>query len=112
MTIAGPITRTECVILVDKLWQERSSIQLPGSYENAQVYTVLACSGIVLGAVYMLSLYKRMIMGKAESGEVRRLNDMNPRELLMFVPLVFLLIPALLNLRSRKIQKIIYKKKK
>lgn len=65
---------------------------LLGSYENAQIYTVLACSGIVLGAVYMLSLYKRMVMGQAESDEVRRLTDMKPREILMFVPLIVLVI--------------------
>ena len=65
---------------------------LLGSYENAQVYTVVACAGIVLGAVYMLSLYKRMVMGEASSGEVRRLSDVNMREFAMFVPLIVLVL--------------------
>lgn len=63
---------------------------LMGSYENAQVYTVLACLGIVLGAVYMLSLYKRMIMGEVKNADVMRLTDMNKREKIMFLPLLVL----------------------
>lgn len=67
---------------------------LTGSYgaEGAQVYTVLACIGIVLGAVYMLSLYKRMIMGEPVTQEITRLKRMDLREKLMFVPLIILVL--------------------
>ena len=67
---------------------------LTGAYTatHAQLYTVIACLGIVLGAVYMLSLYKRMIMGEPVTQEIMRLQHMEKREKLMFVPLVFLVL--------------------
>tara|TARA_R110000868_G_scaffold411035_1_gene701431 strand:- start:7984 stop:9531 length:1548 start_codon:yes stop_codon:yes gene_type:complete len=67
---------------------------LTGAYaaEGAQVYTVIACAGIVLGAVYMLSLYKRMIMGEPVTQEIMRLKYMDMREKLMFVPLILLVL--------------------
>ena len=65
---------------------------LMGSYEGAQVYTALACLGIVLGAVYMLSLYRRMIMGDIKNSDVMRLVDMDKREKWMFVPLIILVL--------------------
>ncbi len=67
---------------------------LTGSYgaEHAQLYVVIACLGIVLGAVYMLSLYKRMIMGEPVTQEIMRLKHMEKREVFMFMPLVALVI--------------------
>lgn len=65
---------------------------LLGSFENAQVYTVIACLGVVLGAVYMLTLYKRMVMGKLVKAEIKRLKDVNMREFAMFVPLILLVV--------------------
>lgn len=67
---------------------------LTGSYSSdmGQTYAIIACLGIVLGAVYMLSLYKRMIMGEAASEEVQKLTPMNAREKWMFIPLIFLVL--------------------
>ena len=67
---------------------------LTGAYgaDNAQLYTVIACLGIVLGAVYMLSLYKRMIMGEPKTQEIMRLKHMDRREKWMFAPLAVLVI--------------------
>lgn len=67
---------------------------LTGSFaaEGVQVYAVLACAGIVLGAVYMLSLYKRMVMGEPVTQEIMRLKPMDLREKLMFVPLIILVL--------------------
>lgn len=67
---------------------------LTGSYgaANAQVYTVIACFGVVLGAVYMLSLYKRMILGEPKTQDIMRLQYMDKREKLMFLPLVVLVL--------------------
>lgn len=65
---------------------------LMGSYQTAQLPTVLATSGVVLGAVYMLWLTRNMIFGPVVHEEVRNLHDMNKREVLMFVPLIILVI--------------------
>lgn len=63
---------------------------LSGSYPVAQGATVIATSGVVLGAVYMLWLYRKMVFGEVKSDEVSKLRDMNEREKLMFIPLILL----------------------
>ncbi len=63
---------------------------LTGAYPVAQGATVIAASGVVLGAVYMLWLYRRMVFGEIKSDEVKNQKDMTEREKLMFVPLILL----------------------
>jgi NADH-quinone oxidoreductase subunit M len=53
-------------------------------------WTVLAASGIVLGAAYMLWLYQRTMFGKLDNPENQKLTDMNSRELAYLLPLVIL----------------------
>lgn len=65
---------------------------LLGSYSVAQVYTVIAAVGVVLGALYMLWLYRKMVFGEVSSPEVRELTDLSAREKLMFVPLAILVL--------------------
>jgi NADH-quinone oxidoreductase subunit M len=83
---------------------------LLGSYPVAQVPTVLACAGIVLGACYMLWLYKRMVFGEVKNPEVKTLTDMTLREKLSFAPLIVLtlllgLAPAyMLDISEKSVQ--------
>lgn len=65
---------------------------LVGSYPIAATPTILATLGVVLGAVYMLWLTKRMIFGLPQTAEVNRLVDMDKREIAMFLPLIFLVL--------------------
>jgi len=53
-------------------------------------WAVLAATGIVLGAVYMLWLYQRTIFGKLDKDENRGLKDLNVREVLTLLPLTIL----------------------
>lgn len=62
---------------------------LSGSYKVAQWPTVLATIGVVLGALYMLWLYRKMVMGVPQA-QVAKLTDMTTRERMMFVPLIIL----------------------
>ena len=77
---------------------------LVGSFPVAQSATFFATFGVVLGAAYMLWLTKRMIFGTPTTGEVKRLLDLDKREIGMFAPLVLLVLllglypNALLNL--------------
>jgi NADH-quinone oxidoreductase subunit M len=57
---------------------------------DAKVWGVLAATGIVLGAVYMLWLYQRTVFGKLDRPENRELRDLSPREVLTLLPLVAL----------------------
>jgi NADH-quinone oxidoreductase subunit M len=51
---------------------------------------LLAASGIVLGAVYMLWLYQRTMFGPLDKPENRALQDLNAREVATLLPLVAL----------------------
>ncbi len=47
-------------------------------------------SGMILGAAYMLYLYRRVIFGKLEKPDLRGLADLSAREYVVFAPLVVL----------------------
>jgi NADH-quinone oxidoreductase subunit M len=47
-------------------------------------------TGIILGAAYMLWLYRRVIFGKLEKADLLKLLDLSPREILIFVPLILI----------------------
>ena len=64
---------------------------LLGAFQLPQKFwAVLAATGIVLGAVYMLWLYQRTMFGKLDKDDNRVLKDLNPREVMTLVPLVVL----------------------
>jgi len=49
-----------------------------------------AASGMVLGALYMLYLYRRVAFGKVTKPDLRALLDLSPREYAVFAPLILL----------------------
>jgi NADH-quinone oxidoreductase subunit M len=64
---------------------------LLGAFETQRVFAVLATLGIILGAVYMLWLYQRMMFGELMHEANRRLTDLSGREIALLVPLVVLM---------------------
>lgn len=52
----------------------------------------IAVSGVVLGAVYMLWMYQRVIFGELKNEENKKLTDLSPREVAIFVPLLALML--------------------
>ncbi len=63
---------------------------LVGSYPVAQLATVCAALGVVLGALYMLWLYRKMMFGTPARKAIEKLADINKRELIAFAPLLVL----------------------
>ena len=55
-------------------------------------WAVVAASGLVLGAAYMLWLYQRTMFGKIENPKNEKLPDLNLREFATFVPLIILAV--------------------
>jgi NADH-quinone oxidoreductase subunit M len=51
----------------------------------------LAATGVILGAVYMLSMFKRVMLGEVTLDVNRDLPDLSPRELVILVPIVLLI---------------------
>ena len=52
----------------------------------------LAATGVILGAAYMLWLYRRVIFGELVKPDLMRMKDLNPREVAVFAPLVILVL--------------------
>ena len=67
-------------------------LALLGFYAISPIMTALAGTGIILGAVYMLRLYKRSFFGEVTNEKNRNLPDLNARELTAFIPLVMLVV--------------------
>jgi len=65
---------------------------LTGSYAKHPTVVVFAATGIVLGAVYMLSLVQRVFWNPLAHDENRTLTDMTWRELLAFTPLAVFMV--------------------
>lgn len=70
---------------------------LLGSYKTLPNYVYIALTGVVLGAVYMLTAYKEIVFGKLDEKKNSDLTDVNLRELLTFLPLLFLVFFMGLN---------------
>ena len=49
-------------------------------------------TGIILGAAYMLWLYRRVIFGKLEKQDLLDFLDLSPREIAIFVPLILIVL--------------------
>ena len=59
---------------------------LLGAFQKNFLVAILASVGVVLGAAYMLWLYKRVIFGKLEKKELIKLKDLNSSEsLILFI---------------------------
>ena len=63
---------------------------LVGVFQVSTWVAALAATGLVLGAAYMLWLYRRVIFGKLKKEDLKSILDLNPREIAIFVPLVIL----------------------
>ena len=65
---------------------------LIGAYEsNLRWYTVIATSGVILSAVYMLWMFQRVMFGELDNPKNQKLTDLNAREVAIMVPLVALI---------------------
>jgi len=65
---------------------------LVGLFQVSTWVATLASTGIILGAAYMLYLYRRVIFGKLTKDDLKSILDMNPREIAIFTPLIILTV--------------------
>ncbi len=65
---------------------------LTGAFRDNTLVAALATSGVVLGAGYMLWLYKRVVFGKLEHDELKEILDLNKREIWIFIPIALLVL--------------------
>jgi NADH-quinone oxidoreductase subunit M len=65
---------------------------LVGAFESSlRWYAVVASTGVILSAVYMLWMFQRVMFGKLDNPKNQKLKDLNAREIALMVPLVFLI---------------------
>ncbi len=65
---------------------------LMGAFRDNFLVATVACFGVILGAAYMLWLYKRVIFGKLNNEDLLKINDLNKSE---FLILSIIAIPTL-----------------
>jgi NADH-quinone oxidoreductase subunit M len=65
---------------------------LVGAFQANTWVAALAATGLILGAAYMLYLYRRVIFGQLTKDSLKAILDMSPREMAVFAPLVVLVI--------------------
>jgi NADH-quinone oxidoreductase subunit M len=61
---------------------------LLGAFKVNPWYAVIAASGVILSAVYMLTMFQRVMFGPVTNPKNEGLPDLRPREWLVFVPLL------------------------
>jgi len=61
---------------------------LVGAFQANTLVAALAATGVILGAAYMLWLYRRVVFGKLEKPHLAAILDLNPREVAYFAPLI------------------------
>ena len=62
-------------------------LSLMGIYGASTWAAFVATTGIILGAAYMLYLYRRVVQGPLTKPDVAAMTDLTPRELLILIPL-------------------------
>ena len=65
---------------------------LVGAWKASSWVAFFTATGLVLGATYMLWLYRRVMFGKVVSAEVEAMERIGRREMLIFAPLTVLVL--------------------
>ena len=63
-----------------------------GAFKYSSIVVIGSASGIVLSAVYMLYLYKRIILGEISNEKLSEILDLNNREKIILIPLAIAVI--------------------
>ncbi|MBB4617765.1 NADH-quinone oxidoreductase subunit M [Sphingomonas abaci] len=62
-------------------------LSLMGTYQRSTWFALLCTTSIILGAAYMLYLYRRIAYGEIKSDEVRGMSDLSGREMWLMAPI-------------------------
>ena len=65
---------------------------LIGAYNANTWVALLATTGIILGAAYMLYMYRRVVFGKLVKEDLKEILDLDFREICIFMPLIILIL--------------------
>ena len=63
---------------------------LIGTFKVNSWVALLGTTGVILGAAYMLYLYRRVIFGELTKENLEKILDVTPREIAVFAPLILI----------------------
>lgn len=63
---------------------------LLGVFKSNYIYSALGATGLILGAVYMLWAYQRVMFGPLDKPENKFLRDLSVREIMVLLPLALM----------------------
>jgi len=63
-----------------------------GAFKYNTFVALFAATGIILSAMYMLYLYKRIIFGQMTNTQLKDILDLNNREKMILYPLIFVVL--------------------
>jgi NADH-quinone oxidoreductase subunit M len=78
----------EFLIIIGTFSAQKAGVGMPQVFEHTQLLAALSATGVVLGAVYMLTLYQRVMLGPLTNPQNRKLRDLSGRELAVLVPML------------------------
>jgi NADH-quinone oxidoreductase subunit M len=61
---------------------------MTGTYEASTWTALLAATGVILSAMYALTLYRRVMFGEITNPQLANITDLDWREIAIFVPLI------------------------
>ncbi len=61
---------------------------LVGSWQNNIYLTMLAATGVILAAIYMLWMFQRMMFGEVKNPKNKNLKDLSLREIIVLLPMM------------------------
>ncbi|WP_324075797.1 MAG: NADH-quinone oxidoreductase subunit M [Erythrobacter sp.] len=62
-------------------------LALAGIYQTSSLVALVSTTGIILGAAYMLYLYRRVAFGGQTNEDAAKMGDISPREWIMMAPI-------------------------
>jgi NADH-quinone oxidoreductase subunit M len=65
---------------------------LLGVFRSNVVYATLGAAGVILGAVYLLWMFQRVMFGECTNPKNQNLSDLNWREIATLLPIVFFIV--------------------
>jgi NADH-quinone oxidoreductase subunit M len=63
-------------------------LSMTGGYKASTWTAILAATGVILSAMYMLTLYRRVVFGQLVNPKLAAISDLDWREVVVFAPLM------------------------
>jgi NADH-quinone oxidoreductase subunit M len=65
---------------------------LLGTFKTNPIYAIIAASGVIFAACYMLWMFQRVMFGEVTNEKNKELKDLSCREIAIFVPLLLFIV--------------------